>query len=525
MDMIIRKLRKLAILLPVIVPFILLFYSGLWGIDFGWHWDEDRFFVMIENTIKTGNFTPDRYTKPSLTYWLSLSATIPHLIGALQQVGFERKIIIDHLLVVIKSKVFLFQIRQIFLFVSSFTVIWVYIAEIILKRTVVEALLAAALLGFSWELAYHARWMAQDAILMQFGALTLLLVISSVRSKSNIRWVFLVMGSIAAGLGMGTKYPGGLLILPVLIAFYINYGSRYDLSKTVLKAAGLLLIFVISYLISTPGTILQPTIFIADVTFEIYHYQTSHYGQTVGRGLPHLWLMFRYFAEVFFSHYRTLSVFLFLFVIPGAYALFKENRRETVLILSFPLAYILFFSVQRVMIVRNLLVVAPFLAILSARGIVAIWSWIKYKQLRVVLLTLVTLALAINAGWIIYSAGTIADRDTNRFIHEMANYIDKRPGTVYFVSDQVWEDLVMLDSNQRPNVIRSDFNQADMILLYASEGVETVFDWPRNKPGLATKIFGPWEVNFDYYPTWAGDDRILLLPIEKAKKIGVLLVQ
>jgi hypothetical protein len=177
------------------------------------------------------------------------------------------------------------------------------------------------------------------------------------------------------------------------------------------------------------------------------------------------------------------------------------------------------------MIVRNLLVVAPFLAILAARGVIVVWSWIKYKQLRVVLTIIVTIAIAINAGWIVYSAGTISDRETDRFLYEMADYIDKRPGTVYFVSDQLWEDLIMLDGNQRSNVIRSDFNQADMILFYALEGVESIFDWPRNKPGLATKIFGPWEVNFDYYPTWEGNDRILLMPIDKAKKIGILLVQ
>ena len=523
--MILRGLRKIAIFLPGIFLFVLFFYSGFWGINFGSHWDEREYIQLIKDTAKTGILIPNWYRYPSITYWLGLSGTLPHLIGALQQVGYEPESILKHLYIVVKSKVFALQVRQIFLFVSSLSVIWVYITEIIWKRSLVEAFLASALLGFSWEIAYHARWIAPDAILMQFGALTLLFVIWSVRSKSNIRWVFLIIASIAAGFGMGTKYPGGLLFLPVLIASLFGESSRDNLLKAALKASGLFLIFVISYFISTPGTILDPIKFIEDITFEVRHYQAGHYGQTVGLGLPHLWLMFRYFAEVLFSHYWLISVFLFLFVVPGIYALFEENRWEMVLILSFPLTYILFFSIQSVMVVRNLLVITPFLAIITTRGMVFVWSRIKYKQLRVVLLILVTLAMLVNIGWIIYSAGTIADRDSSRFLHEMTQYIDKHPGTVFFVSALVWEDLEKIDGNQRFNIIRSDFNQADMILLYASEGVESLLDWPRNKPGLATTIFGPWEVNFDYYPTWEGNDRILLMPIEKAKEIGVLLVK
>jgi 4-amino-4-deoxy-L-arabinose transferase-like glycosyltransferase len=241
-----------------------------------------------------------------MTYWLGLSGTIPHIIGALQQIGYDPESILKHLYIVIKNEVSALQVRQIFLFVSSLSIIWVYIAEIIWKRSVVEALLVAALLGFSWEIAYHARWIAPDAILMQFGALTLLLVICSIRCKSNIRWFFLVTASIVAGFGMGTKYPGGLLLLPVLIALLINDGRRDNLLSTGLKAAGLVFIFLISYLFTTPGTVLDPINFIDDFVFEINHYQAGHYGQTVNRGLIHLWLMFRYFAEVFFFSLSTI---------------------------------------------------------------------------------------------------------------------------------------------------------------------------------------------------------------------------
>ena len=63
-----------------------------------------------------------------------------------------------------------------------------------------------------------------------------------------------------------------------------------------------------------------------------------------------------------------------------------------------------------------------------------------------------------------------------------------------------------------------------MVAFYAYEGMQNANDWPGNQPGLATRIFGPWEVNFNYYPRWAGEDRILVMPLEKARRIGIQVV-
>ena len=50
-------------------------------------------------------------------------------------------------------------------------------------------------------------------------------------------------------------------------------------------------------------------------------------------------------------------------------------------------------------------------------------------------------------------------------------------------------------------------------------------DWPANDPFLTERVFGPLEVDFDIYPTWAGDDRVVVMSIEKARAIGVRLAQ
>jgi hypothetical protein len=34
-------------------------------------------------------------------------------------------------------------------------------------------------------------------------------------------------------------------------------------------------------------------------------------------------------------------------------------------------------------------------------------------------------------------------------------------------------------------------------------------EWPTNRPHSFVAVFGPREVNLDYYTGWAGDDRIV----------------
>ncbi len=59
---------------------------------------------------------------------------------------------------------------------------------------------------------------------------------------------------------------------------------------------------------------------------------------------------------------------------------------------------------------------------------------------------------------------------------------------------------------------------ADAALFLASEGMRP---WTANRRRLVDRWFGPHEVNFNYYPTWQGDDRILLMPMDKARRLNV----
>ena len=501
-------------MLPVLLPLSLVIFIGVWGVDFGYHWDESKLVPQIRDTIRTGTFTPGWYRYPSVTYWLNLLGLLPYLIGIALKGELNSGDLQAYLLDIAGGDIFRIQVRKIFIVISALAILWVYLLIYVWRnRNWREALLGSLILGTSWEVSYHTRWIAPDGILMQFGALTIFCAILAVRKGRSRFW--LLGAALAAGLGMGTKYPGGLLLVPVLIAAYWlrnPYGWRIVLE--------VLITFIGGFLLSTPGIFLQPQIFFSDVLSEISHYQTGHYGYGVS-SIEHFGLMMIYFSQVAFSHYALPAIILFLFSLVGVFVLFKESWQDSVLFLSFPVLYVLFFSLQRVMIVRNLLVVLPFLAVLSARGLVFSWMKIRYLLPRAALVLFIFGIVTVNSVWLWNAAHSITQRGKEYFTRELVAYVNKNPEIQFFASDKIFSEIISLEDPMPSNVSESVIDRTDMLVFYASEGVDDPADWPRNKPGLATQIFGPWETNFDYYPAWAGDDRILVMPVEKARTLGV----
>ena len=76
--------------------------------------------------------------------------------------------------------------------VTTLSIVWMFLAALrCMPRRRGAALAAAGLLAFSWELGYHARWIAVDAPLAQFCALELFFFCAAWRAPSDgpvLRW-------------------------------------------------------------------------------------------------------------------------------------------------------------------------------------------------------------------------------------------------------------------------------------------------------------------------------------------------
>jgi hypothetical protein len=388
-----------------------------------------------------------------------------------------------------------------------------------------EALLAACFLAFSWEVAYHLRWIATDGMLMQFGALTVLLAMPSHLRTRGPGWLYLA--AVVAGLGMGTKYPGGSLLIPVLVAGYF----RYKESARLVVHLGLVTVIVfITFIISTPAVLLRPAEVLEGMLYQMQHYASGHAGHTVSAGLEHGLRMMVYLGTVVFSPFPAIAISVFGLAVIGGIVLWHEEFQRGLLFLAFPVFYFSYFCMQRVMFVRNLLVLVPFLAVLAARGAGAIWKWTQPGTLRswtasrvvhAALLTVIIFAGCLNAGWLFYAAETIANRSTDRFASEALRQIEKEAPKRFFLSPLVRTHFRQI-SEKLPVNVTTDAVEAERVLLYASEGLKSWRSWPANRADLTERWFGPYEVNFNIYANWWGDDRIIELTRQRANKLGIL---
>ncbi|HSO27187.1 MAG TPA: phospholipid carrier-dependent glycosyltransferase [Anaerolineales bacterium] len=503
--------------------------TGLQGIDFGYHWDEEKQFANLAVSLEEELLLPRWYKYPSISYWLTLGASLPHLLAALPNSDGDWHVLQAHLLLVAQTPAFHLQTRALFLLVSALAIFWTGVQPMLAGRSAWEGALAAAFLGLSWEFAYHARWVAPDTILLQFGALFLLPATFAARRPAQIGWG--IAAAAAAGLATGAKYPGGLLLIPawlitVLVLLQQPNFSGADNTRPVrfwLAAAfqaTMLTVpaFLFAFLVTTPGAALDPVNFIKDIRYEIGHYSTGRFDQTVTPGLPHLLLIWRYFMQVFFSFSTLVALFFSLLSLFGAVITLRALERrnalalaENILLILFPALYLLYFSTQRVMAARNLLLAAPFFALLAARGAYWIYQRLDAKPLQIGWIVLLLGAFAYNTVWLGYAARSIQARGTGAELGQLIDYAQATSRSTIETSPGLWAALQNNSLELPPNLLPPQYGATDLVAFFASEAFQDPTRWPANQPGLALAYFGPWEVNFDYYPLWAGDDRILLM--------------
>ncbi len=470
--------------LPVTLPLALLVGTGWYGIDFGAHWDEGVILRETQDMLYNGETIPNYYFKPTLPIYLTAASELPNHLSYTSPPPRELDPVLP---------------RMVFLALSSLAVVWVYGTCMVWGRTVPEALLAAALLATSWEVGYHLRWLAVDSLMMQFVALAMLGLVAALRVPRHQPGL-LVLAAVATGLAIGSKYPAGLLLLPLAVAAGLT-APRYTLPTIARRVIGLWFVAALTFLITTPGAVLAPGTFINDVSEMMGNYDAGtegRYGVTAGP--LHLLRMGEYLGLVLFSRWDALALVLALAVPVGLVALVREDWRVSLVYLCFPAVYVVYFSTQSLMIVRNLLVLAPFMAVLAARGFG--W-WLPYAPSRwqPVAAGFVALALVTNASWLAYASHTIHMRPSLYYIPYL-EYVRATPEETFYASSRLWDDLNQhedtYDDPLPANLIQDD-GTADRVAF-------ELFDVRTSLPGVYrnkfVRVFGPQEVNLDYYDTW-----------------------
>jgi 4-amino-4-deoxy-L-arabinose transferase-like glycosyltransferase len=491
---------------PMMLPLIIFWITGVIGLDYGHHWDEPKLLEAVRASVYNGTYLPTFYNYPSVSYTLGVVSALPEIVGNIDRNHLNEVVFHGHIAAYqLDNDAVLLRTRLVFLVVSSLAIVWVYVAMWRWTASVGVALFSSSVLAFSWEVAYHARWIAPDAILMQFGALFVLCIVQAYRNPAHRSWLWGAV--VVAGLATGTKYPAGLLVLPALV---LVWWRKQSLMQAVF-------VFGLTYLITTPGTLLNPFKFWYDVEYEMWHYSFGHSKQTVTAGIPHLLKNLNYLSTVQLSHMGIIALVLFGLAMLGLVTLWRESRKLALLVALFPLSYVLFMSLQRAMIIRNLLVVAPFVAVLAGLGVRWVWHAVDRLWWRVAVGGVLVVMLSVNAGWLMYAAGTIQARHDDTYLQDIRGWATQHPTMRYFATSAVLRDLGV----DVPQNISDDLSQADEVLVYLSE-IQELDAMPANTPRVYLWWFGSWEVNVAYY-TWQGDDKVMLLPAEMIRRLDLVI--
>jgi hypothetical protein len=475
------------------VIMVAVFVTGYRGIDFGGHWDEPRMRRTVWIAVRDHHLLPGWYNYPSVTYGLTAASLAPEIVEQWNNGGRTiqsiRTSVFDHSGTL--------RARTTFLAVTTLSLLWVYLTVLAWRKRWMEALLAAALLGTSWEVAYQARWIAPDGVLMQFAALFLLLMVLAL-TREHARGRLFIGAAVVAGLACGSKYPGGILLFPLAYYAYKSGGWRLTL-----RAAA---VFAVVFIVTTPGALIQFRTFVHDVGYEIRHYAGGHPGYTVKPGPEHMGLILQYLALVAFSKYVLIAVGVFAFAMLGAFRVWRKDRWIAGIMLWLPLAYFLYMGSQRVMFVRNLLILMPILAILAARGIAWTTERLPGIAVRTLVLAVVWAAMVVNFAWLVNAADSIVNRDSLPHKKNILAYINAHQGDVFFVSGNVAHVIEAEPLQGFPADLTQNRAEASRYIVDTCDAFDRKW-WPGNHRGRWQVVSGPYEVNFDYYPTWGGNCR------------------
>lgn len=502
--------------LLALLPLCFFAWTGWRGLDFGQYWDDALHRGNQHHAVETGRLLPGWYNYPSVTFWIGAAALAPELADRpweRMRILHERRVgeplhdqsaergtplPLDEpgLHEAIDSPAWALRARGLSLLLASLTILWLYLLGSTLGGAG-QGLWAAAVGATSFELAYHSRWLAPDPVMTQFATLALLLLVRARRAGTS-----LLPAAAATGLALGTKYTAGILLAPLLVVWW---QQRRD--RRTAEIAWALAVAALVFLVTTPGALIEPQLFLRDVLWETRHYGIGHYGYTVEPGWMHTSLALEYLGLNLGSAWPPLAAMVTLLALAGVIQRARRNSGETLVLLVVPVLLLFVLTRQRVLFARNLLVFLPFLVLFASEG--ALWLG-RFFQRAAVPAGLAA-ALVVPGAWKLHQSATaIEGRSASTLAEEVLTWASDETRTVHYTSGV----RALLDQCGRP--LPQD-------AAPSLEGAELVAFFPRdlaeggnpellrsNLPGLPEAVLGAPSVRWSWYTTWREEPVVVL---------------
>ncbi len=238
-----------------------------------------------------------------------------------------------------------------------------FVGKQIAGRTAV-GVLSSLMVAISPSNVWHSRLITPDTF-VTFFLLASFLASILVYQKGKT-WHYVIAG-ICVGLTVSSKYNGGLIVLPLILAHFLHYGKAGFKQPKLYLA---LLLCGVGFLATTPYVLLDSTKFLIDFRFEAQHYSTGHAGME-GNSL-----------EWYLNYIWKTGGGLYLLSVLGILYGSILHPKEIILLSIFPLVYFPFISSFIVRNDRTFLPLTPFLFLLAAWFLIILYDKLRTLQTK-----------------------------------------------------------------------------------------------------------------------------------------------
>ena len=318
------------------------------------HPDEHWLLNPALKMLHTGDFNPHFFIYPTLFIYVLLAVfSLTFIVGV--SAGMWGGV------GAIKTAPFLLAGRLAAGLLGSLTLVGVYAAakRLLDRESAAVAVLALALMPLHVS---NSHFIVTDVPAGFFCTLALLAAVRVAGEGSARHYRY---AGLLAGFAAAAKYNAALVGINVLIAHWANPRREGYFSPNLLRG---ILWCVLGFFIASPYSFFELTRFLDGMAHEIAHYRRGHIG--------HQGEYNRLFYLIFLGS-RGFGPVLAALGLYGAYSMVRRFRREYLLVLVFPVLYILFLGGYKVRFVRNLMPVLPYLAIWIGCGAVALFRDVR----------------------------------------------------------------------------------------------------------------------------------------------------
>ena len=345
------------IILVIIFAFVIRYFQLNIGLPYLYFWDEPLTASNALQIMKTGDYNPHFFKYGSLMIYLNLLVDQLYRIylsftGNLSSLANIRIAADTGWHWTISHPNFYFWNRLLTATMGTATVFITYlISKTICNRW--TGIISAFFLAILPIHIVHSGFVTMDAPVALFVSLVVLCSIFFIDQKKT---TYFILSLICVGFVATTKYNSGLtILLPIASLIWMSY--RDEISRQKFYWLAVPCLPTVTFFLIMPYAILDFPNFIKDVLHQINYYKTTgHPGATISPG----WDYFSFQIQKFYQNIGLIGTILFAIGLAGTIF-----RPVLLLVLLFPVSYLLFMSGMTVNFHRNFIQIYPFIAIFA----------------------------------------------------------------------------------------------------------------------------------------------------------------